>query len=150
VSCVSQSVSPTQHLTSLTINRSTNNTMYSASHIGRKLKLSESFSKTDPNPVHPDVLLGDTDDNSCHPTILDSLAAESIRAAALHTQQGAAEPSGLDALSWRQPCTAFEQKSNDLCTALAKVARRISTTFIDPSTLLAYTSCRLIPLDRCP
>ena len=28
-----------------------------------------------PNPVHPDVLLGDADDNSFHPTIFDSLTA---------------------------------------------------------------------------
>ena len=47
-------------------------------------------------------------------------------------------------------CTAFGQKSNDLCAALAAVARRISTTYIDPSTLEAYTSCRLIPLDKRP
>ena len=55
-----------------------------------------------------------------------------------------------DALSWRRLCTAFGQKSNDLCAALRRVAQRISTTFIDPYTLLAYTSCRLIPLDKSP
>ena len=103
----------------------------------------------DPNPVHPDVFLGDTDENSFHPTIFVSLTAESIWAAALHTQC-AAGPSGLDALSWRRLCTAFGQKSNDLCAALARVARRISTMLIDPYTLLAYTFCRLIPLDKSP
>ena len=102
----------------------------------------------DPKPVHPEALLGDADD-SFHPVIFESITAESIRAAALHTQ-GAAGPSGLDAISWRRLCTAFGQKSNDLCRALAAAARRISTTFVDPSTLLAYTSCRLIPLDKCP
>ena len=84
-----------------------------------------------------------------HPTIFDSITGESIRMAALHTH-GAVGPSGLDAFSWRRLCTAFGQKSNDLCSALAAVARRISTSFIDPSTLLAYTSCRLIALDKCP
>ena len=44
---------------------------------------------------------------------------------------------------------AFGQKSSDLCAALVAVALRMSTTFIDPSTLLAYTSCHLIPLDKC-
>ena len=34
--------------------------------------------------------------------------------------------------------------------ALAAVARRMCTTLIDPSTLLAYTACRLIPLNKCP
>lgn len=100
----------------------------------------------DPQPIHPEVLLGDADNDSFHPIVFDNITAESIRTAALHTQ-GAAGPSGLDALSWRRLCTAFGQKSNDLCAALAAVARRISTTFVDPSTLLAYTSCRLIPLD---
>ena len=103
----------------------------------------------DPKPVHPEAVLGDADDDSFHPAIFDNITAESIRAAALHTQ-GAAGPSGLDALSWRRLCTAFGQRSNDLCVALAAVARRISTTYIDPSTLLAYTSCHLIPLNKCP
>jgi len=53
-------------------------------------------------------------------------------------------------MSWRRFCTAFGQKSNELCSALAAFARRISTTFVDPSSLQAYTACRLIPLDKCP
>ena len=56
----------------------------------------------------------------------------------------------MNALSWRRLCTAFGQKSNDLCSALAAVTRRICTTYVDPSCLMAYTSCRLIPLDKCP
>lgn len=54
----------------------------------------------DPKPVHPEALLEDVDDDTFHPAIFDNITAESIRAAALHTQ-GAAGPSGLDALSWR-------------------------------------------------
>ena len=53
-------------------------------------------------------------------------------------------------MSWRRLCTAFGQKSNDLCSALAAFARRICTTYVDPSGLTSYTSCRLIPLDKCP
>ena len=41
-------------------------------------------------------------------------------------------------------------KSNDLCSALAAFARRICTTYLDPSGLMAYTACRLIPLDKYP
>ena len=33
---------------------------------------------------------------------------------------------------------------------LAAFARRICTTYVDPSGLTPYTSCRLIPLDKCP
>ena len=103
----------------------------------------------DPRLVHPDVTTTDIDDDSFHPTIFDNITAESIRVAALHTQR-AAGPSELDALNWRRLCTAFGQKSNDLCAALARVARRISTALIDPSTLATYTSCCLIPLNKCP
>ena len=103
----------------------------------------------DPRPAHPDALLTDAGNDSFHPAIFDGITGESIRSAALHTQ-GAAGPSGLDALNWRRLCTSFGQKSNDLCTALAAVARRMCTTLIDPSTLLAYTACRLILLNKCP
>ena len=103
----------------------------------------------DPQPAHPEALLRGANNEDFHPAIFENITGEVIRAAALHTQ-GAAGPSGLDALSWRRLCTAFGQKSNDRCAALAAVARRISTTYIDPSALQAYTSCRLIPLDKCP
>ena len=87
--------------------------------------------------------------DSFHPVIFESITADSILTAALHTQ-GTAGLSGIDAVNWIRLCTAFGQKSNDLCRALAAAARRISTTFVDPSALLAYTSCRLIPLDKYP
>ena len=47
-------------------------------------------------------------------------------------------------------CTSFGEKSNELCSAIAAFARRICTTYIDPSGLTAYTSCHLVPLDKCP
>lgn len=103
----------------------------------------------DPRPAHPDALVTDAGNDSFHPAIFDNITGESIRSAALHTQ-GAAGPSGLDALNWRRLCTAFGQKSNDLSVALAAVARTICTAFIDPLTLLAYTSCHLIPLNKWP
>ena len=51
----------------------------------------------DPKPTHPEALLGDAVD-SFHPIIVESITADSIRTAALHTQ-GAAGPSGLDAIN---------------------------------------------------
>ena len=63
-----------------------------------------------PGPVHPEALVEDRDDDNFHPVIYDGITAESIRTAALQTQ-GAAGPSGLDALNWRRLCTAFGQKS---------------------------------------
>ena len=99
----------------------------------------------DPRPAHLEALIGDIDNDSFHPVIFDNIISESIRVAALHTQ-GAAGSSGLDAFSWRRLCIAFRQNSNDLCKVIAAIARSICTTFLDPCTLQAYTSCRLIPL----
>ena len=103
----------------------------------------------DPQPAHPEALLRGANNEDFHSAIFENITGEVIQAAALHTQ-GAAGPAGLNALSWRRLCTAFGQKSNYLCAALAAVARRIFTTYIDPSALQAYTSCCLIPLDKCP
>ena len=50
----------------------------------------------------------------------------------------------------RRLCTAFGEKSNELCSAIAAFAKRIRTTYVDPSSLMAYTSCCLVPLDKCP
>ena len=104
----------------------------------------------DPELVHADTILNEQMTSvNFHPVLFDNINAEVIRNSALRTE-GAAGPSGVDAMSWRRLCTAFGQKSNDLCSALAAVARRICTTYVDPSCLTAYTSCRLIPLDKCP
>ena len=105
-----------------------------------------------PMPLHPDVIL--TEDVTAasgdfHPVLFDSITAEAIRRSALRTE-GSAGPSGMDALCWRRLCTAFGEKSNRLCSAIAAFAKRICATYVDPSSLKAYTSCRLVPLDKCP
>ena len=53
----------------------------------------------DPKPVHHEIILGDVNNDNFLPVIFDNIQAESIRAAALHTQ-GATGSSGLDAFSW--------------------------------------------------
>ncbi len=104
----------------------------------------------DANPTHEETILSKSNASvNFHPILFESINTEAIRAAALHTQ-GAAGPSGADAMIWRRLCTAFGEKSNDLCSALAACARRICTTYVDPIGLMAYTACRLIPLDKCP
>ena len=104
----------------------------------------------DPQPIHPDAILDTaTVDNNYHPILFDNITPEMIRNCAMHTE-GSAGPYGMDALCWRRLCTSFGEKSNELCSAIAAFARRICTTYIDPSGLTAYTSCRLVPLDKCP
>lgn len=86
---------------------------------------------------------------SFHPVLFEKITAASVRNAALRTE-GSAGPSGIDATGWRRLCTSFHGASNTLCTALAAVARRISTEYVDPSPLHAFIACRLIPLDKNP
>ena len=93
-----------------------------------------------PNQTSPD---------SVHPILFESIDGPAIRAAALRTN-GSAGPSGLDSSAWRRLCVSFHGASNDLCTSVALLARRLSTDLIDPTGLCAYTACRLIPLDKRP
>ena len=64
--------------------------------------------------------------------------------------EGSAGTSGMDALCLRQLCTAFGEKYNDLCSAIAVFAKRICTSRVDPLSLVAYNSCLLFPLDKRP
>ena len=84
-----------------------------------------------------------------HPVLFEKITGASIRSAALRTSGGAG-PSGVDAAGWRRMCVSFHGASKALCDALAGVARRIATTYVDPQGLTAFTACRLCPLDKCP
>ena len=53
-------------------------------------------------------------------------------------------------MNWRCFCTAFGEKSNDLCSAFVRFACRLCTSYVDPASIMAYTACRLIPLNKCP
>ena len=83
------------------------------------------------------------------PIIYEAIDGNSIRDAALKTT-GAAGPSGVDTDGWRRLCLSFQRASNDLCEALASLARRLCTEFVDPAGIEALLTCRLIPLDKCP
>ena len=45
---------------------------------------------------------------------------------------------------------SFKRASNDLCNALAAVARRLCTTLVHPDGLSAFVACCLIPLNKNP
>ena len=84
-----------------------------------------------------------------HPILFELLTGSLIRACALRTQGGAG-PSGVDAAGWRRLLTGFHRDSVDLCEAVAAMGRRLSTQFVDPSSIEAFLACRLIPLDKMP
>ena len=47
-------------------------------------------------------------------------------------------------------CTSYCGASDDICNALASLARHLCTDYVDPAGLTAFTACRLIALDICP
>ncbi len=67
----------------------------------------------------------------------------------MHTD-GSAGPSGMDAYAWRCLCASFQKASTDLCEALAKTARRLSSSFANPEPLKPLVACRLVALDKRP
>ena len=83
------------------------------------------------------------------PVIFDVLDGPVIKAAALRTS-GAAGPSGIDAHGWRRLCSSFCSASDELCSSIALLARRLSTTFVDPVIISPLMACQLIALDKRP
>ena len=99
----------------------------------------------------PEALLtsDDTDDTQFYPVLFEHLDGVLLRQAALRTRGGAG-PSALDAQGWRQICISFGTASDDLCNALALLAKRLCTEVVDFKNLQAYVACRLIPQNKRP
>ena len=51
---------------------------------------------------------------------------------------------------WHKMVTAHKDASASLCTALATVARRLVTEYVDPRGLEALLANRSIAIDKCP
>lgn len=83
-----------------------------------------------------------------HAVLYESIDADAILKASMATQ-GSAGPSGLDANAWRHLLTGY-RRSKQLSEAIAGLARRLCTEIVDPLSITAYTSSRLIPLDKSP
>ena len=105
-----------------------------------------------PPPQDPDPLLLLSDvEPKIHHIRFETINAESIKTAATKTKGGSG-PSGLDAVGWRRilASKSFGKSSNDLCTALAEMCKKLCSTEQDPESLEAFLACRLIPLDKNP
>ena len=96
--------------------------------------------------VNPDPI---PDDHCPHFIFLNRLDSAHIQRIVLK-MDGGAGPSGVDAAGWRRLCTAFKKSSADLCDAIALLARRLGTSYLDPSGIQAFVACRLVALDKCP
>ena len=101
-------------------------------------------------PAHPDSLLqNETQTPPIHPVIFNSIDSDLIRTATLRTS-GSAGPSGLNARVWRRLCTCYDSVSRDLSQALAGVAKRLCTEFVDPANLAPLLASQLVALDKKP
>ena len=71
----------------------------------------------------------DNESPDIHPVLFESLYAARIRSAALHAS-GAAGPTGLDALGWRQLCTSFKPASQSYAMqfALSSKVKKLRVT----------------------
>ena len=78
-----------------------------------------------------------------HPVIFEQIDGQLFHSLA-------AGPSGIDASGWRRLLSSFHKQSTDLCDAIAMLGRHICQNFVDPDGLSAYTSCRLVAMDKCP
>ena len=85
------------------------------------------------------------------PVLFDSIDTEAIRRSA-STTKGGTGPSGMtDALWARLLCSrTFHRESDALAHAVARMTRRLCTTFVDPNTISTLVACRLIALNKNP
>ena len=74
---------------------------------------------------------------------------EMVRDTAL-TTKGSGGPSGVDVNGFRRllACKSFKKSGTDLCNAVAVIARKLCTENVDPTSIEAVLSSRLIPLDK--
>jgi hypothetical protein len=100
-------------------------------------------------PPHIDTLIPPDNAESFSNSVFQALDGAAVKRAALRTF-GSAGPSGVDAAAWRRWCTCYGLDSVALCNSVASLGRKISTIFVDPAGLSAFTACRLIPLDKKP
>ena len=72
-----------------------------------------------------------------------------LHSIALRTN-GAAGPSGIEAVGCRCLLSSFRKESADLCEAVTMVAHHVCQQYVDPTGLDAFTACILVALDKCP
>ena len=68
----------------------------------------------------------------------------------IQRMDGVAGPSGLNAGDWKRLCCSFQKYSDNLCRAVAGLAKKLCSTYMDPQGISALLACRLIALDKSP
>ena len=84
-----------------------------------------------------------------HPVLFDNITGALVRQRALQLG-GSGGPSGADSTHWKRILTEHGRPSDDLCNAIALVARKLCLTTVDPIHTANLRDCRLIALDKNP
>ena len=86
---------------------------------------------------------------SPQPVIFEEIDAEKIHKIA-RNMKGSGGPTHVESDSWKEfLCSkSHGNASNQLCQAVADLAKILSTEDVHPDSLTEYNSCRLIPLDK--
>ena len=100
--------------------------------------------------IQPETLINGPIDNTLE-SYFDSIDEDKIRIAAKLTK-GAAGPSQFDSDQFRRIlCSnSFKSEGKNLREQIAKFARIIESSSLDPTCLECYTACRLIPINKNP
>ena len=101
-----------------------------------------------PSPILENTLLNGPA-NEDLPCYFDNIDEEVVSKASSLTK-GAGGPSQLDAVQYHHLLSSrkYKVENKELWTQKAILAKKLATETLDPLTLEAYVSCRLIPLDK--
>ena len=101
-------------------------------------------------PAHPEALLSGPVPPSLHPVFYDALNGELIKKCTLRTKGSAGVSQQEDNL-WHKMVTGHKEgNSAQICNAVASVARRLATEYVNPEGLEALLANRGIALNNNP
>ena len=100
-------------------------------------------------PMQSEALLTGEIPQSLHPVFYAELDGELVKKCALRTKGGAGVSQQEDVL-WHKMVTGYKDSSSSLCNAVAVLARRIATDYMDPKGLEALLPNPGIAIDKCP
>lgn len=101
-------------------------------------------------PADSCSVLSEHSETPNYDVIFDSIDASLIRKVSLKIKGAAGPSGGLNAFTWKRLCTSFKEASDNLCSALASTARKLSSQYVHPSFVSPFLACRLIALDKAP
>ena len=102
-----------------------------------------------PESIRSEALLSGEMPPTLHPVFFKPINGDLIKKHTLRTSGGAGVSQQEDAL-WHKMVTSHKDASASLSAALASVARRLATEYVDPKGLEALLANRGIAIDKCP